>query len=67
MEVLQVFGSHDQEIDSWFTNHEPLLSTKEYIEFLSKSKKTHFEAIFWTFWALPILWNYFQKLNFMTI
>ena len=26
MEVLVVFGSRDQEIDSWFTNHEPLIS-----------------------------------------
>ena len=25
MEVLQIFGSWDPEIDSWFTNHEPLI------------------------------------------
>ena len=24
MEVLQIFGLRDQEIDSWFANHEPL-------------------------------------------
>ena len=27
MDVLQIFGSWDQEIDSWFTNHEPLIPT----------------------------------------
>ena len=27
MEVLQIFGSTDQEIDSWFMNHEPLIPT----------------------------------------
>ena len=27
MEVLKIFGLWDQEIDSWFTNHEPLIPT----------------------------------------
>ena len=27
MVVLQIFGSWDQEIDSWFMNHEPLIPT----------------------------------------
>ena len=27
MEVLRIFGSWDQQIDSWFTNHEPLIPT----------------------------------------
>ena len=27
MEVLQIFGLWDQEIDSWFTNNEPLTPT----------------------------------------
>ena len=27
MEVLRIFGSWDQEIDLWFTNHEPLIPT----------------------------------------
>ena len=27
IEVLQIFGSWDQEIDSWFTNYEPLIPT----------------------------------------
>ena len=27
MEALKIFGSWDQEIDSWFTNHEPLIPT----------------------------------------
>ena len=27
MEVLQIFCLQDQEIDSWFTNHEPLIPT----------------------------------------
>ena len=27
MKVLRIFGSWDQEIDSWFTNHEPLIPT----------------------------------------
>ena len=25
MEVLQIFDSWDQEMDSWFMNHEPLI------------------------------------------
>ena len=25
MEALQIFGSWDQEIDLWFTNHKPLI------------------------------------------
>ena len=32
MEVLRIFGSWHQEIDSWFTNHEPLVSTLNYSE-----------------------------------
>ena len=27
MEVLQILGSQDQEIDSWFMNQEPLIPT----------------------------------------
>ena len=27
MEVLNIFGLWDQEIDLWFTNHEPLIPT----------------------------------------
>ena len=27
MEVLPVFSSRDQETDSWFKNHEPLIPT----------------------------------------
>ena len=27
MEVLRIYGFWDQEIDSWFTNHEPLIPT----------------------------------------
>ena len=27
MEVLQIFGSWDKEIDSRFTNHDPLIPT----------------------------------------
>ena len=27
MEVLQILGLWDQEIDSWFTNHKPLIPT----------------------------------------
>ena len=27
MELLQVFGSSDQETESWFTNQEPLIPT----------------------------------------
>ena len=27
MEVSQIFGLWNQEIDSWFTNHEPLIPT----------------------------------------
>ena len=27
MKFLQISGSWDQEIDSWFTNHEPLIPT----------------------------------------
>ena len=27
MEILQIFGSCDQEIDLGFTNHEPLITT----------------------------------------
>ena len=30
MEVLQIFGSLDQEIASWFINHEPLIPTLYY-------------------------------------
>ena len=25
MEVLQIFGLCDQEVDSWFTNHKPVI------------------------------------------
>ena len=28
-EVLQIFGLGDQEIDSWFTNHEPLINSEQ--------------------------------------
>ena len=27
MEVLQIFGSLDQNIDLWFTNYQPLIPT----------------------------------------
>ena len=30
MNVLRIFGSSDQEIDSWFSNHEPLIPTLKY-------------------------------------
>ena len=30
MEVLKIFGLWDQEIDSWFTNQEPLIPTLIY-------------------------------------
>ena len=31
-----IFGSWDQEIDSWFTNHEPLIPTLSYLHSLQK-------------------------------
>ena len=34
MKVLQIFGLWDQEIDSWFTNHEPLIPTLNDIQIL---------------------------------
>ena len=31
MEVLWIFGSSDQEIEWWFTNHDPLIPTLCYV------------------------------------
>ena len=50
MEVLQIFGSWDQEIDLWFTNHQPLIPTLYYLHSLRKQTiftviNTHWEKL----------------------
>ena len=54
MEVLQIFGSWDQETDSWFTNHEPLIPTLFCILFQfafgllqEKKLRSFITSIFW--------------------
>ena len=39
MEVLWSFGSWDQEIDSWFTNHKPLIPTLAVFSKIKQNQK----------------------------
>ena len=59
MEVLQVFGSWDQEIDLWFTNHEPLIPTLHFKCNYLKNQR-HFAA-FYCFFEIYTKFATFEK------
>ena len=46
MEVLQFFSLWDQEIDSWFTNNEPLIPTLHMNNYLNDSFKSIYGLLF---------------------
>ena len=57
MNVLENFRSWDQEIDLWFTNHEPLIPTLlAYSEHCEMSRMEHFAKI-----AVFSCWLFYQN------